>query len=279
MEPPRVDLDLLAVGSTCHFGALVGNGGWRRQYFPAIVALIRHPDRGTILFDTGYGTKVLRMRGLAAAFYRRLVPVHLSAAERIDKALAARGTDNVALIVLSHLHADHAGGLGDLAERPMIWSRAAASLLEAPLRQRLHAGVFAELVPEWVPRSSRYLEDCPVVDIGDRLPGFGAGFDLLGDGALIGVPLPGHARGQYGLLLRLRDGTDVFLVADAAWHIRNVTAGVDPKGILDHILDDVPAYHRTLGLLRRLHAARPSLRIVPSHCAASLRAWPDAPKG
>lgn len=277
MEPVRVELDLLAVGSTRHFGALVGLCGWRRRYFPATVALIRHPDRGTILFDTGYGSKVLGMRGFAAALYRRLIPVHLADHQRIDKALADRDAKEIALVVLSHLHADHAGGLGDLAPRHVVWSRAAASLLEAPARQRLHAGVFDVLVPEWVAGNSRNLEDCPMIDPGERLPGFDAGFDLLGDSALIGVPLPGHARGQFGLLLRRTDGTDVFLVADAAWHIRNVTAGVDPKGVLDHMLDDAPAYHRTLDLLRRLHAARPALRIVPSHCAASLRAWPDAP--
>jgi glyoxylase-like metal-dependent hydrolase (beta-lactamase superfamily II) len=127
--------------------------------------------------------------------------------------------------------------------------------------------------------SARLLEDRPTIDLGELLPPFTDGFDLLGDGSLIGVPLPGHARGQFGLLCRLEDGRRLFLLADAAWIAPNVTAAVDPRRIVDHLAHDAAAYWATLARLRELHRRRPDIVLIPSHCAASAQAWSAEERG
>jgi glyoxylase-like metal-dependent hydrolase (beta-lactamase superfamily II) len=269
----NVSVELMSVGSTRHFGALAGLPALGLTRFPALAALIRHPAAGAILFDTGYGSRVLNGGGLPLAAYRRLLPVRLGEDARIDSQLWHRGIDpgELALIILSHLHPDHIGGLWDLPPRPVLWSRDARDALSAgSAYSRFRKGIFPALVPDYAATQARLLEGCPAARESDLPPGFPRGFDVLGDGSLTGVPLPGHARGQFGLLCRVEGGRSVFLIADAAWVSINVTDATNPKAILDHIAHDAPVYHKTLDALRALHRARPDIIMVPSHCAASL---------
>lgn len=272
----NVSVELLTVGSTRHFGALVGLPVWGLTRFPALVALIRHPSAGAILFDTGYGSRVLNSGGLALKIYRGLLPVRLGADDRIDSQLRRKGLDphDLALIIVSHLHPDHVGGLGDLPPCPVLWSREARDGLSAgSAYSRFREGIFPALVPEYSLTQARLLEDCPAASERDLPPGFPHGFDVLSDGSLIGVPLPGHARGQFGLMCRVEGGRRLFLIADAAWNSINVAGGVNPKAILNHIAHDAPAYHKTLNALRTLHRARPDIIIAPSHCSGVIEAW------
>ena len=52
---------------------------WRRSDFPALVALLRHPDAGVMLFDTGY----------AARFFAATIPTPAFATN-----IAEHGSDN-----------------------------------------------------------------------------------------------------------------------------------------------------------------------------------------
>lgn len=271
-----VTLELMEVGFTRHFGALVGLGGWGRVRFPALAALIRHPAAGNILFDTGYGTRVVQGTGLALPLYRRLLPVGLPADQRIDRQLVARGVapDSLSLIVLSHVHPDHIGGLGDLPARPLLWPRAARdAFVSGSVLSRFHEATFSHLAPGPAWASRGLIEDCRAVDISRELPGFETGFDLIGDRSLVAVPLPGHARGQTGLLCSIGGGRRIFLIADAAWIAGNITDGIEPSRLLDRIAHDSRAYHDTLARLRHLHRQRPEIIMIPSHCMSSFEAW------
>jgi glyoxylase-like metal-dependent hydrolase (beta-lactamase superfamily II) len=268
----EVTIELLQVGCVRQRGALVGMNVRALVDIPVSVALIRHPERGFILFDTGYGTPVLNGGG-ALPLYRHLLGISLPDEARIDAQLKQRGIDanDLALIILSHGHADHVGGLADLPPRPMIWSRGTKHGFAAPgTLSRLRYGLFRSLLPTHT-ANAELLDDRPSIDLSGLLPGFESGFDILGDGSLIGIPLPGHAIGQFGVLCRMTGGRDVFLIADAAWIADNVTGAAAPHPILDLIAHDAQAYHRTLAALRHLHQQRPDIAIVPSHCRASAR--------
>ena len=167
------------------------------------------------------------------------------------------------LILLTHMHGDHVAGLMDLPEGiPVRASRAAIAHLSglygwaatrAACPPGLRDGVLA--------RAPRPIEERPHVRTG--LPGFPEGHDLLGDGRLIAVPLPGHGVGQTGLWI---PEAARLLVADAAYARSALRSGRMPPRWIIGRLGDPDAYRRTFGALRALMRARPEIRIDPSHC-------------
>lgn len=276
-----VKVELLKVGYTRFSGRAIGLPTWRFVDIPALAALIRHRNCGAILFDAGYGSNLNAVRGLSGAIYRTLLPGNLPTNQQIDHQLRARDVDPAALafIFLSHVHPDHAGGLCDLPARPLLVSRTARGVLFDRRRhgfgRRLRNAHFAELIPPHVGEYTELIEDRTRIDLSANLPGFEVGHDLLNDGTLIAVPLPGHAPGQFGLFCQEHCGRLTFLIADAAWTIANISGSAEPSAIAALAIHEPRAYRETLERLRNLHRARPDIRIVPSHCAQTYRTQMD----
>ena len=72
---------------------------------------------------------------------------------------------------------------------------------------------------------------------GPPLPGLGATYDYYGDGSLLLVRLPGHARGQVGLLANTARGP-IFFVADSCWLAQSVRENRPPSRIGGLIADN-----------------------------------------
>jgi glyoxylase-like metal-dependent hydrolase (beta-lactamase superfamily II) len=95
---------------------------------------------------------------------------------------------------------------------------------------------------------------------------FPATHDLVGDGRLRLVPLPGHAAGQVGLLAAAASDRRVFFVADACWVSAGYQQPALPSAVTRLVTHDVRALRLSL---ERIHAAwrsDPGLLVVPSHC-------------
>lgn len=274
----RVRLTLLRAGHCTHPEWVVLRGGRRRSVaFPATCALIEHPELGPLLFDTGYAP-----RFFAAAhpwpycLYARITPVFVRPDQTAAAQLAARGfdPDAVQTVVLSHLHADHLAGLKDFPKARILCPRPAYEAVGSLRGWRaLRAGFLPDLMPTDF-ESRAELIDLDACTVPAPEP-FGYGLDLLGDGSLVGVPLPGHARGQLGVFLETETGRRVLLAADAAWLLRAVREDRPPHPLAHLALDDARAARRTLHRLHRLHAAHPEIAIVPSHCAEACAPWCD----
>ena len=89
--------------------------------FYATWAELSHPSEGTVLFDTGYTS---RFHAATARFpnsiYARMTKVEIEASE---EAIAQVNGPDVRHILLSHLHADHIGGLRDFPDA-QCWASA-----------------------------------------------------------------------------------------------------------------------------------------------------------
>lgn len=252
-------LTTLRIGSCRASGWAAGQGGLRPVRFPALATLIE-TGTATVLVDCGYGPAFFQATArLPARFYRWLTPVELPPAERLGPQLSQLPD----LVMLTHLHADHVAGLADLpAHIPVAVSAGAVAHLRGLSDWGATRAACPPLLRDMVlSRKLTLIENRPAVDTG--LPGFPRGHDLLGDGQLIAVPLPGHGTGQTGLWI---PRAARFLIADAAYGRAALRSGRMPPGVVLSRLGDAPAYRRTFAALRTLMAARPEITLDPSHC-------------
>lgn len=254
------------------------DGPLRACEFPALVALLRHPVHGWILFDTGYSEHFMAAtQAFPERLYRWVTPVRLQPRDALREQLRRDGivADDIAWILLSHLHADHIGGLADFPHARVALSREAWQDLHARSRLgALRVGLVPALLGARDAATLHWFEDSPALALEGSLSGFGIAHDLFGDGSVRLIALPGHAAGHYGLWFEDARGP-VFLIGDAAWSTQAIRDNVPPPGAVTDWLGDTPVYRRTLARLHALHAADPRIRIVPSHC----REWRPARTG
>lgn len=274
----EVSLFLRWAGSCRHPEAMVLSGApWRPARFPALFGLLRHPRHGVMLFDTGYSERFHEAtETFPQRLYRWLTPVELmpdgSAVEQLARAGIA--PESVERIVLSHFHADHIAGARDFPKARFVASRQAWETVRGrgALRATAH-GFLPQLLPADFEARTTLLEQQDF-----HSPGVGAfdtSYDLFGDGSVRLIPLPGHARGQLGLLAHTPAGRS-FLVADAAWTTASFRNRIPPHRLAGLIFDDAAENDRTLQRLHALSVAEPDLDIVPSHCPRRFERWASA---
>lgn len=282
---PRTSLTVLRVGHCTHPECLaLRGGGLRSATFPALVGLIRHPDAGALLFDTGYADHFLRATdAFPERLYRWATPVTLPPEECLLPQLARHGlaAHEIAGVFASHLHADHIAGLRDLP-RARIWCGDAALRFARGHGRlaRLRKATLLDLLPDDADTRLSTIESLPRIPLPTGWQALGDGFDLLGDGSLRAVPLPGHARGHFGLLLRHEDDREVLLAGDATWRIDDARHAHAPSAATRSLSDDWTLQHATLANLQAVLDTGDDDRVVlPSHCAESYARLPAAMRG
>lgn len=242
---------------------------WKACEFPAMVALLRHPVRGWILFDTGYGQSFIdATRHLPERAYRWITPVTWTPQQSAIARIHALGIDpkDIKSILISHFHGDHVGALGDFPQAEPWCAHAAWVDLHA--RSRLSAlahGLLPALAPSSMQERLQFYEDQTNVRLPTELAPFAAAFDVFEDGSIYAVPLPGHAPGHFGACFH--DGHRwIFLVADAAWSTRAIADNAPPPSWATYFLGETQIYRRTLADLHALAARGSAVSLLPAHC-------------
>jgi glyoxylase-like metal-dependent hydrolase (beta-lactamase superfamily II) len=246
--------------------------------FPALCGLIHHPVVGWILYDTGYASHLFDATGQwPERLYRIAVPVTLPTSEQLDSQLAGFGITpaDISLVIISHYHGDHVAGLKDFPNARFIALRADTQEILALQGRRWRSTISGNL-PGLLPENfGSRLDDADKSRV-KRLPAwmlpFQDAFDLLGDGSLLGVPLPGHSKGQLGVCVPDADGRPAFLVADACWSLPACREGRLPSRITFFITADRQRYRETFFGVRELSLREPAIALLPSHCPA---AWDE----
>lgn len=237
--------------------------------FPATFVLIEHERLGNILFDTGYGQNFFEeTRHFPASLYRNITPVTLNDEDTALAQLARLGIspDSIRFIIISHFHADHLGGLRDFPKARFIASRAAYASVKGIRGIRAVKKAFLPgMLPADFASRLDFLEE---VSAGVQAPfgSFASGFDLLGDGSIMAVALPGHAAGQIGIRLMDQDGVDWFFIADAAWHERTYKEMRLPAPVTRFIMHSWRDFTESLAKVNEVYREEPLLRIIPCHC-------------
>lgn len=275
MLAKSVKVHLLKVGSCRHVECLAIRGGrFSPVSFPSLSALIIHPDAGPILFDTGYAQHFHdATQSFPERLYRLATPMRLPPAQRLEQHLLRHGLrlQDIRHCIVSHFHGDHVAGLRDLPAASVI---AMKSGYESMLRRGRWGGVLQgilpDLLPADLPQRLSFAETYPEVVLPSPWEVLGRGHDILGDGSLIGVPLPGHHAGHMGLLLRDEQDRTVLLAADSSWSLNAVRENIPPSRLVRPIIHDWRGYCRTLNTLHLLLARHAELIVLPSHCDQGL---------
>ncbi len=274
----RVGFRWLERGSCRHPEVMTISGGSLcAADFPALVGVIEHSSRGIFLFDTGYDPAFEEAtRPFPERFYRWTTPVTISQDQDWLTWLRAHDidADAIAGTVISHFHGDHVAGMRNLADKPIYCARAGLEELRKPGRiGRVRQGLLPALVPERADAQAHFFEDAASRTLPNAFAPFAEGRDLLGDGSMIAVELPGHCAGHWGLAFTTQDGQPVLLAADAVWSGRSITENRPPPRITTALLGNTKSYRATLNLLSAAAANNGELAILPSHCRASAKAF------
>ena len=231
---------------------------------PARAYLFDHPQ-GRVLFDTGYAAH--HLFAAAARFpyrlYLRATPVFTCPGDALSVQLSAEGVapETISRILVSHFHADHIAGLKDFPRARFV---ASAEGYEDVKNRRGPSALRRAFLPALLPEGFEERTELLGEFTGPDLPPFGPTHDLFGDDLLRLVRLPGHARGQLGLLAVTDDGP-VFLVADAAYSRRAIREIRPPHAVTNLFVDDAAAVRETLAKLHAFASDHPQIRLFPTH--------------
>jgi len=261
----------LCVGSCRHPEKMtVKDGSIYPVDFPALPTLLIHPSEGPILFDTGYDQAFLEATNpFPERFYRLLTPVSFNPAKSLPIQLAEHGIhcEDVRHLILSHFHGDHMAGTHHFPNARIYCARAGFDLVcKANRINGTKQGVLKELIPKDFSDRAQFFEDKKPISLSSDFKPFEQGVDVLGDGSLLAIELPGHCPGHWGIAVRDTHHGWHFLIADAAWSLDAVVRNMPPPRLASSFLGNTKKTRATLTDLHQLHINNPELRITPYHC-------------
>lgn len=249
---------------------------FRSVAFPAHFSIIKHPREGIILIDTGYAEHFLAATNtFPYSIYARVTPVSFKQTDSAKAQLAEQGirAEDVRFIIITHFHADHISGLRDFPDATFIClAKAYHHVKGSKGIKALLKGFIPDLLPENFAERVSFLEERTIYkteDVTVKWAGLHllqeSMYDVFGDQSIFAVELPGHARGQIGLLLQTEDGA-IFIVADAVWDSDSYRYQQFAQPIASLILDNTSAYKKTVEKLHTYHRIYPEVTLIPFHC-------------
>ena len=200
-----------------------------RLWLPVSAYLIEHP-RGKFLVDTGWARamspkgafdKRAQIKSLGSFVLYKVNQGQIPLGKCIDEQLAAMGIaiSDIDAVLLTHLDCDHANGLVQVAGA----KRFVVSADEARFASKLTNHV-------------RYNKDwwsmvkLDKFEWNGTLGPFGKSYDLLGDGSIQLINIPGHADGLFAVKVVADDGRFVLLFSDGGYASKSwegqITSGI-----------------------------------------------------
>jgi N-acyl homoserine lactone hydrolase len=215
---------------------------------PIFCYAVEHPE-GVILVDTGDTHE--RPAGMAHPFHALAAKISVDSEEQIGSHLARLGISakDVRLVVLTHLHIDHDGGIASFPDARIIVAKQEFTQARG-LIGRLNGYTPQRWSADWQPEFTAL-----------EARGYGAFTQhqtLTRAGDVLVVPTPGHTAGHQSVIVRDGD-LHYFLAGDVSY---------TQQGLLEDWIDGVgPSVHQqrdTHDQIQRFAQERPTV-YLPTH--------------
>lgn len=247
----------------------IRNAGFGIAKYPSYFGVIRHESIGVILYDTGYTEDFHKETAhFPEKLYGLVTPVECAGTDSCLYKLKEKGIapDDVKVVIISHLHADHICGLKHFKNAKFYLDESGLDYLKSLNRVRqLSIGFLRNLLPENFESRVFDIQSGKEISLPSSMKPFEKGIDLLGDKKLIAIPLPGHMQGHIGLYFNY-NGQELFIVGDAVWHSESIRKDIKPHIISSIIANDWKVFGQTISHLNQLHQNNKELVFLPSHC-------------
>jgi N-acyl homoserine lactone hydrolase len=232
---------------------------------PMLSYVLEHDD-GHIVIDTGIGQALAeRFRAESDPLSRHALPeATLDPDTEVGPQMRAIGLrpEDVRLVLLTHLHLDHAGGIehfpnAEVSVHRIEWNSRTAFLNQWRLQEPSWTGVGGPRLYDLTPEPyGPFDASLPVTDRHD----------------VVVLPTPGHTRGHVAIAVRTSDLTLLFTgdhLVRQSWYAADLTRGMQPTNHIAKLTAD------TNRRLQRFVTEYPTL-VLPTHdaeAADNLSRW------
>jgi N-acyl homoserine lactone hydrolase len=225
---------------------------------PVVSFLVEHPGAGPVLIDSGLhpscAIDLKQNFGRAGALAFRgmtMGPKGTVRDQLVERGIEAR---DVKLVVMTHLHVDHASAMSEFPNATFVFSKREwdAATEARNWRHGYHT------------RQFDHGFDYRTLDFeeadSDSYATFGRSFDLLGDGSIRAVYTPGHTHGHMSVVLRLAGGREALVAGDAIY-----TRDQLETEHLPYRIEDEHFYKRSLKEIQLYTQTKPDALVIPGH--------------
>jgi N-acyl homoserine lactone hydrolase len=221
------------------------------DWLPIFAWVVEHPE-GILIVDTGetYRTGMKGYLPKWHPYYSRAVEFNVEYEDEIGRQLMKMGIHpkkNVAKVVMTHLHTDHAGGLHHFPNAEIIIER--NEYENARGVSGIMAGYLPHRWPKWMKPRLVKLDKISFGPFEQSMP-------LTSDGNIHLVSTPGHVPTHVSVVVN-SEGLFYFLAGDASYTQENMLEGIpDGVGNKESLV--------TLGKIRQFTRQHPTV-YLPSH--------------
>jgi glyoxylase-like metal-dependent hydrolase (beta-lactamase superfamily II) len=212
--------------------AIMAGASWSGDSAPAVSYQIVFPG-STMIVDTAMDEKITKAMGRAT--------FHPEAYARMTRAMGG-----AAMILITHEHPDHIGGLTAYPDPLRLVPAVRLTREQADHPERMAPAAFLPGIRFITLDYDRYYAMAP---------------------GIVLIKAPGHSPGSQMVFVQKEDGAEFLLLGDVAWQMRNIeNVRERPRFVSMFLLqEDRDAVMRQLVELHRLQSAEPNLHMLPGH--------------